>query len=147
MTSSCETSSSSLLRLQLPLADPADDRRNLGRAGFTNAPEDLYKFKVPQLYNLDDAPFYFHGSSKETLEEVVDYFIAAEGENPNVAQSMLSYKFRPLNLTAQQRSDLLEFLKNGLRDPYLDRYVPPYVQSGNCFPNNDPLSQEQMGCN
>lgn len=123
-----------------------NDRRNLGRAGFTKDPDDLYKFKVPQLYNLADAPFYFHGSSKETLEEVIEYFDEATGENPNVPQEFLSYKFRPLNLTAQEKSDLVEFLKSGLRDPYLDRYAPPYVQSGNCFPNNDPLSQEQMNC-
>ncbi len=123
-----------------------DDKRNLGRGGFTQDPDDMFKFKVPQLYNLADAPFFFHGSSKETLEEVVEYFDAALGENPNVDQARLSYKFRPLNLTVQEKADLVEFLKNGLRDPYLDRYVPPYVQSGNCFPNNDPLSQEQMDC-
>ncbi|HFC00178.1 MAG TPA: hypothetical protein ENJ53_05180, partial [Phaeodactylibacter sp.] len=29
----------------------ADDERNLGRGGFTEKEEDLYKFKVPQLYN------------------------------------------------------------------------------------------------
>ncbi len=124
----------------------ADDRRNLGRGGFTKDPRDMYRFKVPQLYNLADGPFYFHGSRKETLEEVVDYFDAAIPENPNVPISQVSSKFRPLNLTDTEKQELLAFLKNGLRDPYLDRYVPPYVRSGNCFPNNDPLSVEQMGC-
>ena len=125
----------------------ADDRRNLGRGGFTGDPDELYQFKVPQLYNLGDAPFFFHGSSKETLEEVVDYFDLAVPENPNVPTSQISAKFRPIGLTDSEKSELLEFLKNGLRDPYLNRYVPPYVNSGNCFPNNDPLSAEQMGCN
>ena len=124
----------------------ADDRRNLGRGGFTKDPDDMYKFKVPQLYNLADGPFFFHGSSKETLEEVVDYFDLAIPENPNVPAAQISSKFRPINLTDEEKADLLAFLKNGLRDPYLDRYVPPYVQSGNCFPNNDPLSIEQMNC-
>lgn len=124
----------------------ADDKRNLGRGGFTQNSDDLYKFKVPQLYNLGDAPFFFHGSSKETLEEVVDYFDSATPENPNVPASQISSKFRPLNLTAAEKADLLSFLRNGLRDPFLDRYTPPYVQSGNCFPNNDPLSVEQMDC-
>lgn len=124
----------------------ADDRRNLGRGGFTKDPRDMYRFKVPQLYNLADGPFFFHGSSKETLEEVVEYFDAAIPENPNVPSSQISSKFQPLNLTDAEKQDLLAFLKNGLRDPNLDRYVPPFVRSGNCFPNNDPLSVEQMGC-
>lgn len=123
-----------------------EDKRNLGRGGFTTDPDDYYKFKVPQLYNLADAPFFFHGSSKETLEEVVDYFIDAIPENPNVPESQISPKFRPISLTDQQRSDLLAFLKNGLRDPSVERYGPKFVMSGNCFPNNDPLSADQMGC-
>ena len=123
-----------------------DDRRHLGRGGFTGKAEDLYKFKVPQLYNLADAPFFFHGSSKETLEEVVDYKDLATGENPNVPTGQISDKFRPIGLSDAEKQDLLEFLKKALRDPYLNRYVPPFVQSGNCFPNNDPLSVEQMGC-
>ena len=123
-----------------------DDRRNLGRGGFTGDENDMFEFKVPQLYNLKDAPFYFHGSSKQTLEEVVDYFDRGEAENPNVPTARISGKFTPLNLTDAEKADLLEFLKNGLHDPYLNRYVPPYVQSGNCFPNNDPLSVLDMGC-
>ena len=122
------------------------DRRNFGRGGFTKDPNDMFEFKVPQLYNVGDGAFYFHGSSKETLEEVVDYFNQAIPENPNVPASQISSKFKPLNLTPEEITDLLQFLKNGLRDPFLDRYVPTYVQSGNCFPNNDPLSAEQMGC-
>ena len=124
----------------------ADDPKNLGRGGFTGDPQDMYKFKVPQLYNLKDAPFYFHGSSKQTLEEVIDYFDVAVPENPNVPGTQISNKFYPLSLTDEEKADLLAFLSNALNDPYLNRYVPPYVQSGYCFPNNDPISVEQMGC-
>jgi cytochrome c peroxidase len=123
-----------------------EDNRNLGRGGFTKNPADNYKFKVPQLYNLADAPFYFHGSSKQTLEEVVDYFIEATPENPNVPQSQISSKFKPLSFTDAQRADLLTFLKTGLRDPDVVRYAPRFVMSGNCFPNSDSVSVEQMGC-
>ena len=41
----------------------SSDPRVLGRASFTQREEDRYKFKVPQLYNLANAHFYFHGSS------------------------------------------------------------------------------------
>src|SRR5690606_9168131 len=46
-----------------------DDKRNFGRGGFTENPEDNNKFKVPQLYNLKDVGFYFHGASKNSLRE------------------------------------------------------------------------------
>ncbi len=124
----------------------ADDIKNLGRGEFTGRQEDMFKFKVPQLYNLGDAPFYFHGASKETLEEVVDYFNEAIPENFNVPPTQISGGFSPLNLTEEEKSDLVAFLKNGLRDPNLDRYVPDAVLSGNCFPNNDPFSQTDLGC-
>lgn len=125
----------------------ADDPSNLGRGDFTKNPEDNYKFKVPQLYNLGDAPFYFHGASKETLRDVVDYFNEAIPENFSVPATQISAGFKPLNLTEQEKQDLVTFLDNGLRDPNLDRYVPEAIPSGNCFPNNDFFSQEDLGCN
>lgn len=122
------------------------DRRNLGRGGFTHRVEDMYKFKIPQIYNMGDANFFFHGSSKQTLEEVVDYFNLAIPENPNVPKEQISPFFHPLNLTEQEKQDLVAFLRDGLRDPDLNRYVPIEVLSGNCFPNNDPLSKGDLGC-
>ena len=123
-----------------------DDIKNFGRGGFTGENEDMFKFKVPQLYNLKHAPFYFHGSSKVTLDEVIDYFDIGMPENENVPSSQISNNFRPIGLTASEKADLKAFLENALYDPYTDRYVPPYVKSGNCFPNNDPKSQIELGC-
>jgi cytochrome c peroxidase len=122
------------------------DAKNYGRGGFTGNPEDFFKFKVPQLYNVGDNPFYFHGSSLTTLEDVVDYFDRAEPQNPRVPNRQIASQFKPLNLTDQEKADLVSFLKEGLRDPNLDRYVPDQVLSGNCFPNNDVRSQQDMGC-
>lgn len=124
-----------------------NDLRNFGRGGFTGRSEDMFKFRTPQLYNLGDSGPYFHGGSKETLEEVVEYFNAGVPENPRVPASQLSTYLRPLGLTDQEKSDLTEFLRNGLRDPNLERYVPDQVISGMCFPNNDILSRNDMGCN
>jgi cytochrome c peroxidase len=42
-----------------------------GRFGFTNAPEDLYVFKVPSLRNVAVTPPYFHDGSVATLDEAV----------------------------------------------------------------------------
>lgn len=123
------------------------DKRNLGRGGFTGQAEDMHKFKVPQLYNMKDIDFYFHGASKTSLKEVVEYFNNAIPENPDVPSSQLAPQFRPLGLSEQEIDDLVEFLENGLYDPNLGRYAPTQTMSGNCFPNNDPVSRSEMGCN
>ena len=124
-----------------------DDFRNLGRGGFTGLEKDMYAFKTPTMYNLKDTPFYFHGSSMTTLEEVVDYKNLATSENFNIPDSLLSSQFRPLNLTEKEKSNLIEFISNGLRDPHLDRYIPDDLPSGNCFPNADIESIRDIGCN
>ena len=123
-----------------------EDTRNLGRGEFTGKTEDMYKFRIPQLYNLGDADFYFHGSSKRTLREVVDYFNEGISENNKVPSSQIARQFRPLNLSKEQVEDLTAFLDNGLRDPELLRYKPDFVLSVNCFPNNDLFSQIELGC-
>ncbi len=123
------------------------DTRNLGRGFFTGEEEDNYAFKVPQLYNIVDYSHFFHGSSKTTVREVIDFKINAKSENSNVADEKLSPYFRKLYLSEEEVEELVDFLENGLRDPNLERYVPQEVLSGNCFPNNDPFSNFQTGCN
>ncbi len=124
-----------------------DDVRNLGRGMFTGKDEDMYCFKVPQLYNLKDYATYFHGSSKNSLWEVVNFKMNASSENPHVSNDRLSSSFKPVRLGEEEIDQLIDFLENALYDAETDRYVPESVLSGNCFPNNDPVSQEQLGCN
>lgn len=123
-----------------------DDTRNLGRGDFTRRDEDNYKFKVPQLYNVSDMPFYFHGSSHTDLREVVEYFNAGIPANERVPAANVSDFFHPLNMTEAEVDDLTAFLADGLRDDDLQRYVPERVLSGNCFPNSDEQSRVDMGC-
>jgi cytochrome c peroxidase len=126
--------------------DPTD-KRHLGRGGFTLDPLDNYKFKVPGLYNISDTPFYFHGSSKTSLEDVIEYKIAAERENLRVPVNQMSTKFVPLQLSDRDKQNLLAFLSSGLRDPDLLRFKPDFILSGLCFPNNDTQSQIDLHCN
>ena len=123
-----------------------DDFRNLGRGGFTLKDEDLYKFKVPGIYNNADSDFFFHGASVKKIEDLVEYFDKAIPENPNVPESQISLKFKALNLTAEEKAHLVQFLKVGLHDPNLERYKPPYIPSGFCSPNADPQSIIDLGC-
>jgi cytochrome c peroxidase len=123
-----------------------DDIRNLGRAMLTGLEEDYFKFKVPQLYNLQDYATFFHGSSKNSIEEVVEYKLKATSENPMVQDSILSNFFHPVELIDIEKTQLIDFLRNGLYDANLERYVPESLPSGNCFPNNDALSRYELGC-
>ena len=124
-----------------------DDKRNLGRGGFTQNPDDNFKFRVPQLYNMSDTPFFFHGASKQSIEDVINYKCDAVAENERVAQEKLSEKFLELDLTDEEKSHLVAFIEKSLRDPNLERYAPDDVPSGFCFPNNDDQSRQDLGCN
>jgi cytochrome c peroxidase len=126
-------------------ADPASSA-NRGRESFTSADEDRYAFKVPQLYNLKDSPFYGHGGTFTDLYDVVQYKNLAVKENSNVPDEFLSESFVPLNLSEREVEKLVAFLKGGLYDDNLTRYVPASLPSGLCFPNNDAISQDDLGC-
>ncbi len=123
-----------------------DDIRNLGRGGFTGREEDMFEFKVPGIYNMGDSRFYFHGSSHYSLRSVVEYFNEGLPENPNVPPGQIAPHLQPLDLNEGEIRDLVQFLETGLRDPDLLRYVPEQTLSGNCFPNNDSQSRQDMGC-
>ncbi|MFK7982076.1 MAG: cytochrome-c peroxidase [Saprospiraceae bacterium] len=122
------------------------DKERLGRAGFTGKAKDMYKFKIPQLYNLKDSPFYGHGSSLYTIRDVVSYKNEAIKENAAVPDANLDPDFKPLGLTNAEVLLITDFIKNGLYDNNLNRYIPERVLSGYCFPFNDPLAKNQMGC-
>lgn len=122
------------------------DKRNLGRGGFTGEQADMNQFKVPQLYNLKDFGFYFHGASKTSIKDVVEYFNDGIPENRDIPITQISPLFRPLHMTQDEMDDLTEFLENGLYDPNMLRYKPEVTMSGNCFPNNDLQSRMDMGC-
>jgi cytochrome c peroxidase len=117
-----------------------------GRGGFTNRNGDMYKFKVPQLYNLKDVHYLGHGASFTSVEQVVRYLNAAIPQNLNVPLARLPKQFVPLGLTDTEISQLVKFIEDGLYDPNLSRYVPTSVPSGNCIPNNDTQSKIDRGC-
>ena len=123
-----------------------DDVRNLGRGMFTGKADDMRKFKVPQLYNLKDYATYFHGSSKESIRDVVEFKLKASSENPSVTDDMLSPLFQPVDLTEDEIESLVDFLSNALYDGNYGRYVPESIPSGNCFPNNDAFAKIDLDC-
>lgn len=124
----------------------SENTANLGRGSFTGNPEDNYTFKTPQLYNLKDSPFYGHGGTFNSVREVIEYKNVAIKENANVPDSQLAEEFHPLELTDSEVTDLVSFIENALYDANLMRYTPSDIPSGQCFPNNDPVSSVDQGC-
>lgn len=124
---------------------PVDEGASLGRGGFTAVAADNFKFKTPQLYNLIDSSFHGHGGSFTTVRQVVEYKNQAQAARQEAAGA-LADEFVPLDLEADELTDLVEFIENGLYDPDLTRYVPDELPSGNCFPVNDSQSITDLGC-
>ena len=122
-----------------------DVREAKGRGEFLKDPNEYYKFKIPQLYNLIDSPFLGHGGVFRSIREVVEYYNEAEPAR-EIPENILHFKFKPLELTTAQIDDLVQFLTESLRDPNLMRYVPESLPSGNCTPANDPQSRIDLGC-
>lgn len=126
---------------------PMEDPAYRGRGSFTQNSQDDYKFKVPQLYNLKETPFYGHGASFTSIKDVIRYKNEAQAENPNVPESQLSSEFKPLYLSEREIEYIADFIENALHDNNLKRYEPSELPSGLCFPSNDELSQQELGCN
>ena len=78
-----------------------------GRARISHLEEDKGKFKVPTLRNVELSAPYMHDGSIATLEEVIEHFNEGGVGHPNQSPDI-----RPLNLTQQQKNDLVAFLKS-----------------------------------
>ncbi len=116
-----------------------------GRGEFLGDPSEDLKFKVPQLYNLVDSPFFGHGGSFRTLREVVEYYNDAIPEVA-IPSDRIPSRFRPLDLTEEEIDDLVAFLSSALYDPDLSRYAVDELPSGNCTPANDLQARIDLGC-
>lgn len=81
-----------------------------GRMRLTNLPQDRARFKVPSLRNIAFTAPYMHDGSFTSLQQVIDHYNS--GGQPHVNKSNL---VKPLNLTAQEKADLISFL-NTLSD-------------------------------
>jgi cytochrome c peroxidase len=79
---------------------------DVGRYAVTKNDADWGAFKTPTLREIANTAPYMHDGSLKTLEEVVDYYDKGGIKNKN-----LDEKMKPLNLTAQDKKDLVAFLK------------------------------------
>lgn len=81
-------------------------KEDLGRYYVTKAEKDKGAFKTPTLRSIAETAPYMHDGVFKTLEEVVDFLNGGGGANPNLSQLV-----KPLGLTAEDKADLVAFLK------------------------------------
>jgi cytochrome c peroxidase len=79
---------------------------DLGRYEITHDEKDRGRFKTPTVRNVTLTAPYMHDGSQKTLEEVVEWYNKGGHKNP-----WLDEKIRPLNLTEQEKADLVAFMK------------------------------------
>jgi cytochrome c peroxidase len=79
---------------------------DLGRYNVTKNEADKGAFKTPGLRDVARSGPYMHDGSMKTLEEVVEHY-----NKGGVKSAWLHQDIRPLNLTVQDKKDLVDFLK------------------------------------
>ena len=78
-----------------------------GRERLTQDPNDRALFKVPSLRNAEVTGPYMHDGSIESLTEVIEHYNT--GGSNHINKNVL---IQPLNLTENEKADLLSFLKS-----------------------------------
>ncbi|HQU31272.1 MAG TPA: cytochrome c peroxidase [Candidatus Brocadia sapporoensis] len=79
----------------------------LGRYLVTKEPKDIGAFKTSGLRNIALTAPYMHDGSELALESVIEFYNKGGVSNPN-----LDGGIRPLNLTEDEKKDLVEFMKS-----------------------------------
>jgi cytochrome c peroxidase len=78
-----------------------------GRHEVTQVAGDLGRFRTPTLRNVALTSPYMHDGSLATLRDVVRFYNAGGGANPN-----LDSEIKPLGLTEAEVADLIAFLES-----------------------------------
>lgn len=77
-----------------------------GRSAITSEATDLSRFKTPSLRDVALTAPYMHDGSLASLEAVVEFYDRGGNPAPNV-----STRIKPLALTAEEKHDLVSFLR------------------------------------
>ena len=81
-----------------------------GRFAVTKDEKDLGRIRTPGLYGITHTAPYMRDGSIATLEGVIDYYDSGGGNHPNKSYFMERF-MGPIGLTAEDKADLLAFLK------------------------------------
>lgn len=99
-----------------------------GRAGIlpvsNRTPDTIRAFKTPTLREVARTAPYTHSGAIGTLEEVVANYNRGWQRN-GLRDARQDARIRPLGLSAQQESDLVAFLKEGMSSPHYPKITRP----------------------
>jgi cytochrome c peroxidase len=93
---------------------------DMGRYEVTKVEGDKGAFKTPTLREIARHAPYMHDGSLKTLEDVVDHY-----DKGGIANPQLDEEIFPLKLTAQEKADLITFMKEGLSSSDYPDIAPP----------------------
>ncbi len=80
---------------------------DVGRFEITKRETDRGAFKTPTLREIANAAPYMHDGSEKTLLDVINFY-----DRGGVPNAQLSTDIKPLNLTTQEKADLVAFLES-----------------------------------
>jgi cytochrome c peroxidase len=110
------------------------DNHDKGVGKVTNNGADDGTFMMPVLLNVELTSPYMHDGRFKTLEEVVEHYNSEIKANPNLDERLKQYgEPMRLNLTAQEKKGLVDFLKT-LTDRKIltdSRFSDPFVSRAN----------------
>lgn len=96
-------------------------------------------FKAPQLRNVALTAPYFHNGSQLTLEQVVEFYDRGGDFNTfGEEHQYMDADIDLLGLTLQDKTDLVDFLRNGLTDPRSVNQAAPFDHPQLFTPNGHP---------
>jgi cytochrome c peroxidase len=96
-------------------------------------------FKAPQLRNVALTAPYFHNGSQLTLEQVVEFYDRGGDFNTfGEEHQYMDADIDNLGLTLQDKTDLVDFMRNGLTDPRTVNQSAPFDHPQLLTPNGHP---------
>jgi cytochrome c peroxidase len=98
-----------------------------GRFQVTGNANNIGEFRTPSLRNVGLRGPYMHNGRFAALEDIVEFYDrGGDFDAPNINHNLI----RPLNLSPQQKADLLAFLRGALTDPRVAAGTAPFDRPG-----------------
>jgi cytochrome c peroxidase len=98
--------------------------KDIGRGKNLGLQKMQHAFKTPTLRDADRRGPYMHNGSIATLADVVNHYDKGGVQRPSLSDDM-----KPLNLTAQEKADLVEFMLTLTSEPTAVRHPTLPVSS------------------
>jgi len=98
------------------------DAEDMGRFDVTGDPADVGKFKTQNARNAVLRGSMFHNGAVDTIEELVEFY----DRGGDFDDGNLDPEIFELNLTEQEKADLVVFVRDALLDPRVENNEPPF---------------------